>query len=72
MEKTETEAFIEDMKNSYTEEHHKLRDTFAGLAMQGQLASQGTDYAIVPNMYDELADKCYKLADAMMKVRKKR
>lgn len=42
-----------------------LRDHFAGLAMQG-LVSTG---AHAPSLYEQLAAKCYILADAMIKAR---
>jgi len=46
-----------------------LRDYFAGKVLQGELASQGSDYTVAPNIQDAVAEKCYKLADAMLKAR---
>ena len=47
-----------------------LRDYFAGQALAGELASQGSDTGEWPdNHADDLAKRCYFLADAMLKER---
>lgn len=48
-----------------------LRDHFAGLAMQGELASQGDDdgSSYVIGDEDDLARWCYRMADAMLRAR---
>jgi hypothetical protein len=44
-----------------------LRDWFAGLAMQGELASQDSESII--ESFELLASYAYEVADAMMKAR---
>jgi len=45
-----------------------LRDWFAGLAMQGVM--RDLDEEFEPSEFDDLAEFFYRMADAMMKVRK--
>lgn len=42
-----------------------LRDYFAAKAMQGLVSTGAHD----PHLYDQLAKKCYILADSMLKAR---
>ena len=47
-----------------------LRDYFAAQALAGELASQGPDTGEWPdNHAEDLAKRCYLLADAMLKAR---
>ena len=63
---------VSNKTTSYIEiEESKLRDQFAGLAMQAQLThsrycENGRSYSD----YNELARDSYKIADAMLKARK--
>lgn len=53
------------------EPHVKLRDHFAGLAMQGILSSMSESrYNGFGYSAEELASECYTVADAMLKARK--
>ena len=50
--------------------HHgmSLRDWFAGKALQGELASQNAENGEWPEGHESaLAERCYKIADAMLK-----
>jgi hypothetical protein len=46
-----------------------LRDWFAGQVLQGELASQSVDAYWTKDQDDELATMCYRVADAMLRVR---
>ena len=48
-----------------------LRDWFAGMALQGELASQTDNLLWPPEKYDKLARRCYEAADAMLAEREK-
>lgn len=68
-------AFPSYSKNEYGETEVNdygmtLRDHFAALAMQGELASKSTDegYYSEPS-FKRLAENSYKIADAMMEAR---
>jgi hypothetical protein len=52
---------------AFKDRHITLRDHFAGLAMQGFLASDYNDWD-----YEKLALTCYEQADAMIAEREKR
>ena len=60
---------IEDSKERIEQfrlkDESKLRDHFAGLAMQGFLAHYGNE-----GTYPHLAEMSYQIADAMLKARK--
>lgn len=47
-----------------------LRDHFAGLAMNGELASQDEDNQWPRDRFDKLAEYAYAMADAMLRARK--
>lgn len=52
-----------------------LRDWFAGLAMQGWLASYGNESmhpAIIEGGCDDIARDAYQIADAMLKAREEK
>lgn len=49
-------------------EELELRDYFAGQALAGELAQQSGGYVTWENPV-RLAERCYKLADAMLAVR---
>ena len=46
-----------------------LRDHFAGLAMQGGMASGALEIFISSGKLNDYADHCYRIADAMLKAR---
>lgn len=49
----------------------KLWDWFAGMALQGELASQSEENGQWPNKSaDALATRCYLIADAMLRAKK--
>lgn len=60
---------------SISQEGMSLRDWFAGMAMQGDLASEGPDFMTDGNedgsREDRVAKAAYKFADAMLKAREK-
>ena len=49
-----------------------LRDWFAGQALAGELASQSKDCGEwSPNFFNVLSERCFEIADAMLKEREK-
>lgn len=58
-------AFKESSDNRIKEEESKLRDHFAGLAMQGEITRCVSGYN-----FEETAKTAYMMADAMLKARK--
>ena len=54
------------------EQSIELRDYFAAMAMQGEMASQTEDSGYYSDQsYNRLAERSYKIADAMMEARQK-
>ena len=54
------------------EQSIELRDYFAAMAMQGEMASQAEDSGYYSDQsYNLLAERSYAIADAMMEARKK-
>ena len=54
------------------EQSIELRDYFAAMSMQGEMASQTEDSGYYSDQsYNLLAERSYKIADAMMEARKK-
>ena len=54
------------------EQNMELRDYFAAMAMQGEMASQTEDSGYYSTQsYKRLAERSYAIADAMMEARQK-
>lgn len=64
------EEAIRELKAHVNSDASFMRDQFAIVALQGGLAAQGTDTGEwTANNLDVLAERCYSIADAMMKAR---
>lgn len=63
------EAFADFAKGESKEDERRLRDHYAGLAMQGICVNAGRNKFDV-DQADDIASYSYQIADAMLKARK--
>lgn len=59
---------IEDLERIVDQDEIRLRDHFAGLAMQGEISRWDGESGSID--YETTARRAYKMADAMLKARK--
>ena len=56
-------------KFNIAQEGMTLRDYFAGQVLIGELSSQNQNWEWLSNKKEQLANRCYEIADAMLKER---